>query len=149
MPIALVAAAWLLIMTGINGNEAAVGSEFQKDVFGSGGSGGFFNFAAGILGIAIFFRVIGLPTVGRTFLVLVLLVFILQNENVLTVLENIGGASTAANTPAATPTVAGNSATTAGLVNNAAQSVLSLIPGSSGNSTPLTTQVGSGGIGSA
>lgn len=152
MPIALVAAAWLLIMTGINGDETAVGQRFQTDVFGSGGSGGFLNFLAGILGIAIFFRVIGLPTVGRAFLVLVILVFVLQNPNVLTALENIGGSATATNTPASSPTVAGNSATTAGLVNNAAASVLGLLPSGS-NATPLTTPApgtgSSGGIGSA
>lgn len=129
MPIALAALAWLLVMTGINGNYSAVGSQFETDVFNNGKSGGFINFMAGILGIAIFFRVIGLPTVGRAFLILALLVFILQNPNVLTALESIGGGSS-------TPTASGSTAPTTPTAGGSAPIA----------SAPINTPTGNGNI---
>lgn len=112
MPIALIAMAWLLIMTGINGNYSTVGNQFETDVIGSGGSGGFLDFAAGILGIAIFFRVIGLPSVGRVFLILALLAFILRTPNILSLIETgITGSTATANsaTTTAAPAATGSS----------------------------------------
>jgi hypothetical protein len=151
MPIALVAAAWLLVMTGINGDESAVGQQFETDVFGSGGSGGFLNFLAGILGIAIFFRVIGMPTVGRAFLILALIVFILQNPNVLTAFENIGS-STSTSTTASGSSTNIPAAQTASNISSLLNTVNQISNSGVSNATPLTTPApgtGSGGIGSA
>jgi hypothetical protein len=119
MPLALVALAWLLLMTGINGNYTAVGNQFETDVLNNGQGGGFFQFMAGLLGIAVFFRVIGMPNAGRVFLILVLIVFMLENANVLTALQNVGSAtaSTGANQLTAAPgssAAAGAAATKAG-----------------------------------
>src|SRR5271165_7252933 len=106
MPLALIVAAWILVMTGIRGNYTDLGKQFQSDVMSQGG---FFNFLVGIIGIAIFFRLIGMPNAGRAFLILVILAFLLQNANVLTTLESI--AAPAAATPAPNsvpPTILGS-----------------------------------------
>src|SRR5271166_6466535 len=84
MPLALVILAAFLIMTGITGNYAKVGAQFQSDVMGQGG---FISFMEGIIGIAIFFRVIGMPNAGRVFLILVIGVYLLSNQGVLTALQ--------------------------------------------------------------
>jgi hypothetical protein len=101
MPLALIAIAWLAIMTGINGNYADVGKQFESDVLNNGQGGGFLSFMAGLVSIAVFFRVIGLPNAGRVFLILVIVVFLLENANVLTALQSIGGS--AAPSASATP----------------------------------------------
>ena len=131
MALALVAIAWLLVMTGINGNYTAVGNQMQADF------PGFVNYLAGIIGIAVFFRLIDMPNAGRVFLILVLVAFLMQNTNVLTQLEAVTG-STSANASA--------NATSATSANAAAAT------SATGNATPLTTPApgtGSGGIGSA
>lgn len=145
MPFALAAIAALLVITGIKGNYAAVGNQFNTDFMGANGTGGFFSFALGITGIAVFFRVLQMPQVGEAFLGLVILVFIFQNPNVLTAVQSaIGGTTT---TAAATTPAAGT--------NTGAAQTSSTLAGSNpaaGNSTPLTTPAagtGSGGIGSA
>jgi hypothetical protein len=107
MPLALVAFAWLAVMTGINGNYAQVGQQFESDVLNNGQGGGFLAFMSVLLGIAIFFRLIGLPNAGRVFLILVLVVFLLENANVLTALQNLGGTA-AAPAPATGPGVSGS-----------------------------------------
>lgn len=107
MPLALVVIAWILIMTGINGNYAALGQQFNNDVLGQGG---FFNFLVGIVGIAVFFRVVDMPNAGRVFIGLVILAYLLQNANVLTSLESVGtGVAPGGGTAAAAP-VGDNSA---------------------------------------
>lgn len=124
MPLALLAASWLLLMTGINGNYAEVGAQFETDVLNNGQGGGFLAFMAGLVSISVFFRVIGLPNAGRVFLILVLVVFLLQNENVLTALQNIGGQ--VAQAPATTTfgAATGTSVTTsAGALANALVSI--------------------------
>lgn len=98
MPLALVTLAAFLILVGIKGNYAKVGSQFQQDVMGQGG---YFQFLAGILGIAIFFRLIGMPNAGRVFLILVILVYLMQNKNVLSALENLSSNSSGSSTPTA------------------------------------------------
>lgn len=158
MPLALIAIAWLIIMTGINGNYTAVGTAFEQDVLNNGQGGGFLSFLAGIVGIAVFFRVIDMPNAGRVFLVLVILVFVMRNAGVLTALENIGGAPTTAAASTALPTGAINAAPFQA-ASSFANSILSAVQGPSGgaptvgsnpgDSTPLTTPAGSGGIGSA
>lgn len=102
MPLALVTLAAFLILVGIKGNYAQVGSQFQQDVMGQGG---YFQFLAGILGIAIFFRLIGMPNAGRVFLILVILVYLMQNKNVLSALENLSASS--GSTPSAAPAASG------------------------------------------
>jgi uncharacterized membrane protein HdeD (DUF308 family) len=136
MALALVAIAWLLVMTGINGNYTAVGNQMQADF------PGFVNYLAGIIGIAVFFRLIDMPNAGRVFLILVLVAFLMQNTNVLTQLEAVTG-STSANASANA-----TSATSA----NAAAATSATAPSTGSGATPLTTPApgtGSGGIGSA
>lgn len=99
MPLAFLALAWLAIMTGIRGDYTQVGQAFSQDVIGANGSGGFVSFGAGLIGIALFFRVIGAPNAGKVFIGLVLLVFIIQNPNILTALQNVGGSSQTAVAP--------------------------------------------------
>src|SRR5208282_3605979 len=131
MALALVAIAWLLVMTGINGNYTAVGNQMQADF------PGFVNYLAGIIGIAVFFRLIDMPNAGRVFLILVLVAFLMQNTNVLTQLESVTG--TAANASGSgTNATSANAATATSATGTAA--------------TPLTTPApgtGTGGIGSA
>lgn len=95
MPIAFLAVAWLLVMTGIRGDYKDVGAAFSQDVIGANGQGGFIQFGAGLIGIAVFFRLIGAPNAGKVFLGLVILVFMIQNPNILTALQSIGSTSTA------------------------------------------------------
>lgn len=116
MPLAFLALAWLAVMTGINGNYSDVSAAFKQDVTGgTAGQGGFIAFAAGIIGIAVFFRLIGLPNAGKVFLFLVILVFVIENNSqLLPALEAIGGGGTASASPAATTGAAGTTATGAG-----------------------------------
>ena len=100
MPLALVVLAAFLILTGVKGNYAEVGQQFDTDV---AGQGGFFSFLVGILGIAILFRLIGLPNAGKAFLTLVIVVYLLQNANVLKALQNLG-ATTAKTSTSSTAT---------------------------------------------
>lgn len=97
MPLALIVVAWILIMTGIRGDYAALGQSFSTDVMSKGG---FFNFGVGIVGIAAFFRLIGLPNAGRAFLILVIVAYLLQNQNVLTALEQVAAPSASGNAAA-------------------------------------------------
>jgi hypothetical protein len=91
MPLALVIIGGFLVLTGIEGNYPDVGAAFNQDVLGQGQTGGgFFQFLVGILGIAVFFRLIGMPNAGRIFLVLVLLVYIMENPKVISALESVG-----------------------------------------------------------
>ena len=90
MPLALVTIAVFLILVGIKGNYKDVGQQFESDFMGQGG---FFNFLVGIVGIAIFFRLLGLPNAGRVFLILVLLVYFMQNQNVLKAFQNLSAGS--------------------------------------------------------
>lgn len=105
MPLALITIAALLIMTGINGNYQAVGKQFEQDVMGGGQGGGFVSFMVGIIGIATFFRVIGMPNAGKVFISLVIIVFLLKNANLLTAIENLAGgtATGAATAPGSAP----------------------------------------------
>lgn len=108
MPLALVALAWILVMTGIRGDYTAVGAAFQQDVIGTGKSG-FLSWMIGIVGIAVFFRLIGLPGAGKVFMILVIVVFLLQNNAaVLANLESIGGG---ASSPTASTSSAGTAST--------------------------------------
>lgn len=106
MPLAFLALAWLAVMTGINGNYSDVSNAFKQDVTGASGQGGFITFAAGIIGIAVFFRLIGLPSAGKVFLFLVILVFVIENNSqLLPALESIGSSNSSA-TPATATTPA-------------------------------------------
>lgn len=102
MPLALVILAALLIMVGVKGNYAQVGQQFQQDVLGQGG---YFRFVAGLIGIAVFFRLIGMPNAGKVFIILVLAAYLMENSNVLTSLQSaIGGGSSAGTTSTGSPT---------------------------------------------
>lgn len=149
MPLALIALAWLLVMTGINGNYTNVGNAFEQDVMGQGGSGGgFLNFLVGIVGIAVFFRMLGMPNAGRVFLILIIIVFILQNQGVLTALESLGASTTATNGQGQASASTGSNVSSA--TTTPASALGAVTVGSNpGNATPLTTLPGSGGIGSA
>jgi len=110
MPLAFVALAWLLVMTGVNGNYADLSAAFKQDVSGAGGQGGFLAFGAGVISIAVFFRLIGMPNAGKVFLFLVILVFVIENNSaILPALESIGGGSAApaTGTPSTTATGSG------------------------------------------
>jgi len=114
MPLALAIIAWVLVMTGIRGNYANVGKQFEADVVGNppATSGSFLGFLVGIIGIAVFFRLIGAPEAGKVFLGLVLLVFLMQNANVFSALSSAtSGSSTAVTTSATTGTAASNKTT--------------------------------------
>jgi hypothetical protein len=102
MPLALLVIGALLIMTGIKGGSApaAVGAAFDQDVMGPSG---FLNFLIGLIGIAVFFRLIDMPNAGRFFLILVLLVFLAQNANVLTALQNVTASTSNASNPQIAP----------------------------------------------
>ncbi len=97
MPLALALLAWVLVMTGIRGNYADVGKQFEDDVVGNppAASGSFLGFVIGITGIAVFFRLIGAPEAGKVFLGLVLLVFLMQNASVFTALSSAASNNTA------------------------------------------------------
>lgn len=143
MPLAMVALAWLLIMTGINGNFAQVGNQFQTDVMGGGQGGGFLNFIVGIIGIAVFFRIIGMPNAGKVFMGLVLLVFILQNENVLTTLENLGSTAAASTTSTGTAGTASTAASAAPSVSSGTAGAAATSPGGAAALTGETSGTGS------
>ena len=136
MPIFLAALGALLIMTSINGQYAQVGAAFEQDVMGNGQGGGFLNFIVGIVGIAAFFRLIGMPNAGKVFIVLVILAYMIKNANLLTALESLGSSSSTATTPATTPA----SATALN-----ATPVTTPAPAPTGQTTPS----GQGGIGAA
>ena len=89
MPLALVVIAVLLALIGIKGNYAEVGAQFESDVMPTGGKGGFLQWMIGITGVAMLFRLIGMPRAGQVFIVLVILAWIMQNKNVLTALQNV------------------------------------------------------------
>lgn len=104
-------------MTAINGEYANVGAAFEQDVMGNGQGGGFLSFIVGIVGIAAFFRLIGMPNAGKVFIVLVILAYLLKNANVLTALESIGA-------PAAQASTNGQAAASGTALNPANQSAL-------------------------
>lgn len=115
MPLAFLALAWLAVMTGINGNYSDVSAAFKQDVTGANGQGGFIAFAAGVVSIGVFFRLIGLPSAGKVFLFLVILVYVIENNSqLLPALEAIGSGSTASPTPAAATGIVGTVATATG-----------------------------------
>jgi hypothetical protein len=109
MPLALIILAAFLILTGIKGNYAAVGTQFENDVMGSGG---FLEFFIGIVGIAAFFRLIDMPNAGKVFLILVLLAYFLENQSVLTSLESLGASMGSTTTTGASTGSAGTNAST-------------------------------------
>lgn len=137
MPLAFLAIAWLTLMTGINGNYTAVGQQMQADF------PGFVGFLAGLIGIALFFRLIDMPNAGRVFLILVLVVYLMEHAGVLTALESLG--ANAANATATSANSGSSAATSSG---NAAAAATSGAAGTS-DATPLTTPANSGAIGSA
>ena len=142
MPLLLIVIGSLLIITGVNGQYAALGANFEQDVLGQGQTGGgFLNFMVGLTGLAVVFRLLDMPTAGKIFITLVLIVFIMENQGVLTALENIG--QTAAAGPASSAT--GSS----GVASSAPGLSPSQPAAGTSNATPLTTPAGSGGIGSA
>jgi len=106
MPLALIVLAAFLIMTGITGQYAQVGQQFNDDVIGQGGQGGFLSYLEGIIGISIFFRIIGMPNAGRIFLILVIVAYLIANQGVLAALQSFasGGNSAALDAAASIPT---------------------------------------------
>lgn len=89
MPLALFLAACLFIAVAIKGNYPQAGALFQQTFFSTnGGNKGFFVWFASILGIAIIFRIIDAPRAGKAFLALLLVVYFMQNQGVLTSLES-------------------------------------------------------------
>lgn len=100
MPLALAIAAILLVLTAIKGNYAAVGAQFNSTFFGSsttstGPNGtstttatqGFLLWFGSILGIAVIFRIIQAPKAGELFIALLILVYFLQNNGILSNIE--------------------------------------------------------------
>jgi hypothetical protein len=106
MPLALVVIAVFVILTGLKGNFSAVGTQFTADIMGPQG---FLSFLVGIIGIAVFFRLIDMPNAGRAFVTLVIVVFLLQNSSVITTLQNLG--TTASTTSTGEAVATGTAAT--------------------------------------
>lgn len=103
MPLALIIIAALLILTAIKGNYAAVGAEFNTTFFGQGSQSGFLVWFGSILGLAVLFRVIQAPKAGELFIALLILVYFLQNNSVLTTIENAIQAQGASSSNATSP----------------------------------------------
>ena len=83
MPLALIVIAFLLFMTGIKGNYAQVGTQFNQTFLGTNGQQGFFVWFGSILAIAIVFRIIQAPRAGELFIALLMLVYFLKNDGIL------------------------------------------------------------------
>lgn len=104
MPLALGIIAILLIATAFKGNYKAVGAQFQETFFGSGTGTGFLTWAASIIGLSIIFRAIQAPKAGELFLTLIILVYFLTHNTLLTSFSNaIGGVSTPQTQQGGTP----------------------------------------------
>lgn len=88
MPLALAALAVLLILTAIKGNYPAVGKQFNTTFFGANGQAGFLLWFGSLLGLAFLFRIVRAPKAGELFIALLLAVYFLQNQGVLTNIEN-------------------------------------------------------------
>jgi len=128
MPLALIVIAFLLFMTGIKGNYAQVGTQFNQTFLGTNGQQGFFVWFGSILAIAIVFRIIQAPRAGELFIALLMLVYFLKNDGIL------------ANIDAAIQ----GSASSSSVTTPAQNSVLTTTPNSAPTSQNGAPSVGSG-----
>lgn len=87
MPLALAILGVLVLVTAVKGNYAAVGQEFNTTFFGSGSGSGFLVWFGSVLGIAILFRLIQAPKAGEMFIALLIIVYFLQHDNILSTIE--------------------------------------------------------------
>ncbi len=111
MPVFLLVIAGLLFVVAIKGNYSALGAQFDQTFFPNGSAnGGFFTWFGSIFALAVIFRLIQAPKAGELFIGLLILVYFLQHNNVLTAIENAIGSGQAASGSAATsvsPAIAG------------------------------------------
>lgn len=87
MPLALALIAAMMFIVAVRGNYADAGALYQETFFGAGGKSGFLLWFGSILGIAIIFRLIQAPRAGEMFIILLLLVYFLEHQNVLSAIE--------------------------------------------------------------
>lgn len=106
MPLALIIVAALVFLTGIKGNYAAVGAQFDTTFFGGAPTGnaaaspGFLAWFGAIFGISILFRVIGAPRAGELFLTLLILVYFIEHDSVLAEIQSAIAGLATSNSPA-------------------------------------------------
>ena len=144
MPVFLILIAVLLIVVGIKGNYPALGAQFDQTFFPNGSaSGGFFTWFGSIFALAVIFRLIQAPKAGELFIGLLILVYFLQHNNVLTAIENAIGTGAASGSASAstsiTPAVPGTPGTAS---TGTAASVTIAPPANSVSIAPPVTPAG-------
>lgn len=128
MPLALMAIAIILIVTGIKGNQNDVAKQFETDFTGATG---FFVWIGAILLLGVTGRILNLPQAAKMLTTLIIAVFLISQNGVFTKLAQ--GLSQAQAPAPADPTKVGSE---------------SSVPGASGGgATPSSGGGGSSGAG--
>lgn len=152
-----------------NNTASALWSQLETDVFGSGSGSGFLVWAGAIIFVSILGNVLGIPKTAKLFVILVLVVFVLQQQglwaNIQTAFTttaspgtdsagNTGQATTATGTAVAAPAVGTASGTGAasstvnaaispiGTIGNALSYFGVNVTPAAGQQTPPTTGTG-------
>ena len=117
-----------LAVTAYNNTTSALFGQLESDVFGSGSGSGFLVWAGAIIFLSVAGNVLGIPKASKLFIILVLVVFILQQQGLWNNFEaaftsttspgtatagNTGAAVTSTDTPVATPGVSAAATTAA------------------------------------
>jgi hypothetical protein len=99
----------LFVIVGINGQTSAFTAQMEKDLFSQQGKIGFIEWAGAILALSILFKSIDMPEVGKYILGLVVIIFILKNEQVIS--QGVQELKSITSPPAAPATAASVAAT--------------------------------------
>ncbi len=84
MVVALLVIGIILGLAGINGQLPALGAQVKKDLLAQGGQVGFIEWAGAILGVSIITKNLDMPEAGKLFMALIVIVYLLKNEQVIT-----------------------------------------------------------------
>jgi hypothetical protein len=87
MPVALLFAAFILGAAALNGRVAALGTQANKDLFGSNGQVGFLEWAGAVLFIGAVMKTIDIPRAGKALIALVLITFLLADNGLFASLQ--------------------------------------------------------------
>jgi hypothetical protein len=104
----------IAIMAGINGKLTELGAQLKKDFQGTPGSIGFVEWFAAVIVVAILSKAVGISQGGKYLIALILLAYILKNEQVVSQFfsqTQALKATPASGGSAATPGSGGNAAT--------------------------------------
>lgn len=135
MPLALLAFGMLAVITGIKGNEADVANQLKTDLTGSGN---FLYWIAALVVLAIIGRVGGFPNAAKTFMALIVVVYVLsQNGLWANATSALAGTSAASGTGAATSTTGASTSSTGSLPTNSGFNKTMVLP--SGAAPPAPT----------